>query len=147
VPVTVSKVGHVVLRVREIDRSVAFYEQLGLREVARRHYDDELWVFLSAGSTHHDLAMVESADLGTTAGALHHLGLHVGGTAAELAEAKSSLERGGIAVHAALDFTVSQALFVSDPDGNLVELFVDAADEPWLGDPSLVAAEPLELTL
>jgi catechol 2,3-dioxygenase-like lactoylglutathione lyase family enzyme len=59
--VVVSKVGHVVLRVADLQRSLPFYNGvLGLQEVARRPYGDEPWVFLSTGNTHDDVALVET---------------------------------------------------------------------------------------
>ena len=62
--VTVSQVGHVVLRVTDLDRALAFYSGvLGLPEVARRRYGNEPWVFLSTGNTHHDIALVENTNL------------------------------------------------------------------------------------
>jgi len=49
-------------------------------------------------------------------------------------------------VHMALDHRVSQGLYVSDPDGNLVELYVDADEEIWRNDPSQVAnSDPLNV--
>jgi catechol-2,3-dioxygenase len=65
-----------------------------------------------------------------------------------LAHAKSTLEHAGVSVHAALDIQVSQALFVTDPDGTVIELYIDAPHEPWRDEPALVGnAEPVDLTL
>ena len=53
--ISVSKVGHVVLRVRALDPSLAFYcDALGLREVARRDFGEGPMAFLSTGNAHHD---------------------------------------------------------------------------------------------
>ena len=147
--VTVSQVGHVVLRVADLDRAVAFYRGvLGLPEVARRIYGNEPWVFLSTGNSHHDIALVEAPEaLNAGSGSLHHFALKVGDSLNELAQVKSTLENAKVPVHAELDFQVSQALFVSDPDGTLIELYVDNPDKPWRDDPDLVASEPLDLTL
>ena len=148
--VTVSHVDHVVLRVASLDRALAFYNgALGLAEVARRRYGNEPWVFLSTGNTHHDIALVESVGaLNTSSGSLHHVAFKVGDSLTELAHVKSTLERAGFPIHAALDFQVSQALFLSDPDGTLIELYVDAPGKPWRDNPALVGnAEPLDLTL
>jgi imidazolonepropionase-like amidohydrolase len=102
--VKVRGVGHLVLRVRELDRSLAFYvDLLGLEEVARRDFGEGPMVFLSGGATHHDLALVE---VGSTPGpgSLHHLALKVGDGVDELAAAKRSLIDAGAAVAIASNF-------------------------------------------
>ena len=145
--VSVSKVGHVVLRVRELDRSLVFYcGDLGLREVARRDFGEGPMAFLSSGNSHHDIALVETGMDGGRGNALHHFALKVGDSLGELAAARPALEARGVPVHMTLDHRVSQGLYVSDPDGNLIELYVDADEQIWREDPSLVAnSDPLTL--
>ncbi len=145
--VSVLKVGHVVLRVRELDRSLAFYcGELGLREVARRDFGEGPMAFLSSGNSHHDIALVETGVDSSQGAALHHFALKVGDSLRDLAATRSALEARGIPVHMTLDHRVSQGLYVSDPDGNLIELYVDAAEEIWREDPSRVAnSDPLIL--
>ncbi len=64
----------------------------------------------------------------------------------ELVRVKAELENGGAHLDATLDFRVSQALIMTDPDGTTIELYVDTPGEPWRSDPSLVAyAAPLEI--
>ena len=136
----VSKVGHLVLRVRDLDRSLGFYcGQLGLREVARRDFGEGPMAFLSSGNSHHDIALVETELASQHGEALHHFALKIGDSLQDLAAARSALEAGGVAVHMALDHRVSQGLYISDPDGNLIELYVDADEQLWRDDPSLVA--------
>ena len=148
---TIARVGHVVLRATDLAVSCAFYEHvLGLRTVGAAEFDGARWVFLSSGNSHHDLALVEAADASApqpqTQTHLHHVAFEIGSSVAVLARARTELERAGVTIHATLDFTVSQALFLSDPDGVLIELYVNAPDEPWRENPSLVAtARPLEL--
>jgi catechol 2,3-dioxygenase len=144
VSITVSKVGHLVLRVRDLPRSLAFYEVLGLREVARRDFGEGPMAFLSTGNAHHDLALVE-AD-GPRGAALHHFALKVGDSTAELVQVRAELDAAGLVVHMALDHKVSQGLYITDPDGNLIELYVDSREDAWRDDPSLVAnSDPLVL--
>ena len=145
--VSVSKVGHIVLRVRELDRSLAFYcGDLGLREVARRDFGEGPMAFLSSGNSHHDIALVETEVDSSRGSALHHFALKVGNSLGDLAATRSALEARAIPVHMTLDHRVSQGLYVSDPDGNLIELYVGADEEIWREDPSRVAnSDPLSL--
>jgi catechol 2,3-dioxygenase len=147
-PVSVSKVGHLVLRVRDLARAESFYcSVLGLTEVARRDFGERPMAFLSTGNSHHDIALVEVGAAGPPPGsALHHFALKVGDSLQELADVQRTLASHGVAVHMALDHHVSQGLYVSDPDGNLIELYVDADQEIWRQSPSRVAnSDPLTL--
>jgi len=143
--ISVSKVGHLVLRVREIDRSLPFYcGVLGLREVARSNFGEGQMVFLSTGNSHHDIALVEAGDELRRGAALHHFALKVGNSLEDLAGVKEALTAAGTPIHMTLDHHVSQGIYTSDPDGNLIELYVDADEAIWRNDPSTVAAaDPL----
>jgi catechol 2,3-dioxygenase len=144
--VKVQKVGHVVLRVESLPRSLDFYSSvLGLREVARRDFGEGPMVFLTSGDTHHDLALVETRQRNGP-GSLHHIALKVGESVQTLADVRSTVEAASVPVHMALDHQVSQGLYVSDPDGNLIELYVDADPLIWQADPSRVAnSDPLAI--
>ena len=147
--IAVSKVGHVVLRVRDLDAALAFYSGvLGLEEVARRDFGEGPMAFLSTGNSHHDVALVEVGAGPAARGpqGLHHVALKVGDSLEDLAEAKRYLAERGVLIHMILDHKVSQGLYVSDPDGNLLELYVDADPSIWRADARLVAnSEPLGL--
>ena len=146
--VSVSKVGHVVLRVRDLDRSLSFYcGVLGLTEVARRDFGEGPMAFLSTGNSHHDVALVETGVTGPPSDiGLHHFALKVGDSLRDLADVKQALAEEGVDVHMTLDHRVSQGLYISDPDGNLIELYVDADAQLWRDDPALVAnSDPLAL--
>ncbi len=146
--IQVRRVGHVVLKVRSLERSVPFYRDvLGLREVAR------MWgrmVFFSAtGENHHDLALLEvgpdapRADHGAVG--LFHVALKIGDSLEELRAAKAALEARGVTMRLA-DHRVSQSIYLNDPDGNGLELYVDADPAIWRADPAAVATvKPLEL--
>jgi catechol 2,3-dioxygenase len=139
----------VVLKVTSLDTALPFYsEVLGLHEVARRDFGEGPMVFLSTGRHHHDIALVEvggDAERSGTLG-LHHVALKVGDSVAVLAEVKEHLEAHGVPVHMVLDHHVSQGLYTSDPDGNLLELYVDADPAIWQDDPARVAnSDPLAL--
>ncbi len=146
--VSVSKVGHIVLRVRDLERALAFYcGVLGLTEVARRDFGEGPMAFLSTGNSHHDIALVEVGDAIPRNGvALHHFALKVGDSLQELADVQRVLASSDVEVHMALDHHVSQGLYVSDPDGNLIELYVDADEDVWRRDRSQVAnSDPLTI--
>jgi catechol 2,3-dioxygenase len=148
VSLSVSKVGHVVLRVSDLDRALAFYSGvLGLHEVARRDFGEGPMAFLSTGKSHHDIALVAAGSDVVRGANLHHFALKVGDSLDDLAAVRRELAAKHVAVHMALDHHVSQGLYVSDPDGNLIELYVDADQRVWRDDPAAVAnSDPLNLS-
>ncbi len=149
--VGIQRVGHVVLKVRSLARSVPFYRDLlGLREVARLPGRTGTMVFFSAtGDNHHDLALLEvGADAprpDPRAVGLYHVAFKIGENLDALRAARAVFEARGIR-YALADHRVSQSLYVNDPDGNGIELYVDADPRIWREDPSAVATvRPLEL--
>jgi catechol 2,3-dioxygenase len=146
--IRVERVGHVVLKVRSLARALPFYRDvLGLREVGR--YRDTM-IFLSAGDNHHDLALLELGE-GAPVPArgsvgLYHVALKIGDSLETLRGAKAHLEAEGVRIVGLSDHRVSQSIYVNDPDGNGVELYVDADPRIWRTDPAAVATvTPLEL--
>ena len=135
------KLGHAVLQVRNLDASARFYcEVLGLAEVAR--YQGRM-AFFSCGENHHDLALLEvgpaAAPADPRAVGLYHLAFKVGDTLAELRAFRERLAGAGVALEGQADHRVSQALYFRDPDGILIEAYVDAHPEVWRDDPGAVA--------
>jgi len=142
--------GHVVFYVKDLEPSLAFYRDLlGFKEVGR--------VFggaaaaLTSGRTHHELLLIQVGDAppppaGRRLG-LYHVGIKVGDSLEELRAAKNELERAGIEIGGMSDHTVSQSLYLRDPDGNEVELYVDANEATWKNDPAAVLSpiKPLRL--
>ena len=142
-------VGHVVLKVRDLDRAAAFYAGvLGLKEVGRF---PERMAFFSAGTNHHDLAVMsvgqDAPSPPDKAVGLAHVALKIGDSLDLLREAKTVLESHGVPIRGIRDHVVSQSIYCEDPDGNTVELFVDGDPAIWAEDPSTVATtKPLVLS-
>ena len=127
------RIGHVHLKVANLDRALAFYrDALGFTVTQR--YGSQA-VFLSAGGYHHHIGLNtwESADgppppAGTTG--LFHLAI-LYPTRAELADALRRVLAAGLELDGASDHGVSEALYLRDPDGNGVELYWDRPEEYW----------------
>ena len=78
---------------------------------------------------------------------LYHFGLKVGDTDDELREAVARLEEAGVTIVGASDHTVTHSLYILDPDGNEVELYIDVPGVDWKSDPSLIMAPIRPLAL
>jgi catechol-2,3-dioxygenase len=78
---------------------------------------------------------------------LYHFGLKVGDSDDELREALASLRAHGVPVLGASDHTVTHSLYIADPDGNEIELYIDVPGVDWRNDPSLLMSpvKPLKL--
>ena len=144
----VQSLGHVVLKVTDLDRSEAFYSGvLGMPVCARFDEQGMKMTFFSLGD-HHDLAVMQvSGDAdngGEDAVGLHHVAFCIGEKLDELVEAKAHLEAAGIET-TPIDHEVTKSLYFDDPDGNNVELYVNVSDA-WRKDPQVIAQiHPLEL--
>ena len=144
------RIGHVHLKVANLERALAFYRDVLGFELTQRYGDQA--AFLSAGGYHHHIGLNtwESAGgkpppSGSTG--LYHLAIAYP-TRAELADALRRLMRAAIPLDGASDHGVSEALYLRDPDGNGVELYWDRPREQWprttTGDLAMVT-EPLNL--
>ncbi len=142
----VQSLGHVVLKVRDRERSEAFYRDvLGLPLVARM--EEYKMAFFSLGD-HHDFAIMAVGDDAASAAAnapgLAHVAFKVGDDLEALKRAKADLDAAGIRTRS-VDHGVTHSLSFKDPDGNGLEVYVDASDA-WRKDPQLVAhSEPMEI--
>jgi catechol 2,3-dioxygenase len=153
----VKELGHIVLYVRDVERSSRFYRDvLGWRQIlpdpAAGARVPMAMFSAPSGRTHHELLLIEVGDdaaaqpEGKRVG-LYHFGLKVGESDDELREALSTLQTAGSTVLGASDHTVTHSLYVADPDGNEIELYVDMPQVDWRSDPTLIAApiKPLRL--
>lgn len=143
--------GHVVWYVKDLEKSLAFYRDLlGFQEIGRVF--DGKAVALTSGRTHHELLLIEvgNAPAPPTTGrrlGIYHIGIKIGDSLEELRRAKAELEQAGIAISGLSDHTVSQSLYLKDPDGNEVEIYVDNPEVNWKEHPLLVLSPVKPLVL
>lgn len=144
----IEALGHVVLRVTDLPRAERFYNGLlGLPICARYNEHGLKMTFFTLGN-HHDFAVLEVSGEGSSrsesAVGLFHVAFGIGKNLDDLRDAKARLESAGIKP-VSVDHFVTKSLYFADPDGNGIELYVDASDA-WRKDPQCVAyAEPMEL--
>lgn len=146
----VHELGHVVLYVRDLERSRRFYRDvLGWNEVAEF---GGFGAMFSSGRTHHELLLLEvgpdAAPIpqGRRVG-MYHFGLKVGTSDDELREALKTLQENNVPILGATDHTVTHSLYITDPDGNEIELYIDVQPERWRDEPTAIAAAPKPLRI
>ncbi len=128
------RIGHVVLKVRDLDGSLAFYRDLlGFKVVSEL---SNVMIFLAAdGQNHHDLALLrvgqQAASAVPTAVGLYHVAIQLADFEAVRAAHGLLAERG--LLRGAVDHGVSRSLYTADPDGNEIELYCDAPRSEWEG--------------
>jgi catechol 2,3-dioxygenase len=146
----IRELGHVVLYVRNLAASRRFYgELLGWREVGR--YGQSAAVY-SSGRTHHELLLIQvdpdaaAIPPGPRVG-LYHFGLKVGETDDDLRAALDELRAAGTSIVGMSDHGVTHSVYVLDPDGNEVELYIDVQPEVWRERPitDSMTTRPLRL--
>ncbi|MCB1370036.1 MAG: VOC family protein [Rhodobacteraceae bacterium] len=131
-----TRIGHVHLKVADLDRAAAFYCGVLGFEVQARYGDQAL--FISAGGYHHHIGLNTWESRGGTPPPPGHTGLYhtaiLYPTRRDLAQALHRVQAAGIALAGAADHGVSEALYLDDPDGNGVELYRDRPPEEWPRD-------------
>jgi catechol 2,3-dioxygenase len=125
------KVGHVVLKVRDLQKAERFYtEVLGFTVVTR--LKRPAGVFFSLGVQHHDLAVLQvpsDADPVTERQVgLHHVALQVENFAA-LQECYRQLKAHNVKITATIDHLITKSIYFLDPEGNQFELYCDEGDD------------------
>ena len=146
----IKELGHVVLYVRDVERSRAFYRDvLGFREVFAV---PSAVAGDSSGRTHHELLLVsvgpdaQPIPQGPRVG-MYHFALKVGDSDGELRAARDAVVAAGATIDGLTDHVVTHSLYLRDPDGNEIELYVDVPGVDWKNDPSLMMARPRPLRL
>jgi len=127
------RIGHVHLKVADLDRSLAFYRDVLGFELTQRFGSQA--AFLSAGGYHHHLGLNTWESAGGRppppgATGLYHVAF-LYPTRAELADALRRVLKAGVSLEGASDHGVSEALYLHDPDRNGVELYWDRPKEQW----------------
>jgi catechol 2,3-dioxygenase len=127
------RIGHVHLKVANLERSLAFYRDVLGFSVTQRYGSEA--AFLSAGGYHHHIGLNtwESAGgqpppPGTTG--LYHVAI-LYPTRVDLADAVRRIVKVGLSLEGAADHGVSEAVYLRDPDGNGVELYRDRPADQW----------------
>ncbi len=143
----IESLGHVVLKVTDLERSEQFYAGLlGMDICARYDKHGYKMTFFTLGN-HHDLAILKVSGedpTGDQAVGVHHVAFRIGDSMEQLMEAKTLLDDADVP-YEPMDHDVTKSVYFDDPDGNTLELYVDLSDG-WRTDPSRIAmAEPLEL--
>jgi catechol 2,3-dioxygenase len=151
---TVRELGHLVLYVHDVARSADFYRDvLGWTQILPPPGERPSGAAaFSSGRTHHELLLIEVGPDATPIPrgrrvGMYHFGLKVGESDDDLRAMVTTLHNAGATIVGASDHTVTHSLYIEDPDGNEIELYVDVPGVDWKSNPALVAApiRPLKL--
>ena len=128
-----TKIGHVHLKVSDIEHSLQFYRDLLGFEVKQRYGSSA--VFISAGGYHHHIGLNTWHSKGAGPAPVHAVGLYhtaiLYPTRKDLAVILKRIMDTNYPLTGASDHGVSEALYLDDPDGNGVELYWDKPKEAW----------------
>lgn len=119
----IKQVGHVVLGVRDPQRSISFYtETLGMELV--KFLEDMQMAFFSFGERDHDLAVIKVPDDAPVGSAgLAHTAFEINGGEDVLRELYEGLKAKGVPAEITADHVLTKSFYFLDPDGNRIELF------------------------
>jgi catechol 2,3-dioxygenase len=128
-----TRIGHVHLKVSDLEKALSFYQQLLGFELTLRYGTQA--AFISAGGYHHHIGLNTWDSLGAPPAAKFGVGLYhtaiVYPERRDLANIYNRLMEANYPLTGAADHGVSEALYLDDPDGNGVELYWDKPREVW----------------
>ena len=131
------ELGHVVLYVRNLRTSLVFYQDL-LGLVAKGSVFNDRAVMLTGGRTHHELLLIEVGEApGPLNGhrlGLYHIGWKVGDKIEDLRDMRDRIKAAGYQITGQSDHWISKSLYLLDPDGNEIEVYIDNLDYDWQND-------------
>lgn len=145
-----TELGHVVYYVRNLDASIKFYHEVVGLQISGKIFNHRA-ALLTGGRTHHELLLIEVGEAdgpqhGKRIG-LYHVGWKIGESLETLRQARDRLLENGYVIDGQSDHTISQSLYLRDPDGNEVELFVDDPSLNWKSDLAWMEAPVKPLAL
>ena len=147
---TLVQLGHVVLYVRNLDKSLEFYQDIVGLSLTGRIFNNRAAV-LTGGTTHHELLLIEVGDApGPGTGrrlGLYHIGWCVGENMDQLRAAYARVTEHGLELDGMADHTISFSIYLRDPDGNEIELYVDNPEVDWRNTNEWVERPVKPLTL
>lgn len=143
----IQELGHVVLYVTNLEMVGNFYRDvLGFTEIHRQ------WpmAMFSGGRTHHELLLIEvggepQQSMRPKPG-LYHIGFKVASSSEELKGVYKELIKKQVPILGLTDHGVTHSIYITDPDGNELELYADVSDA-WKTDPSAIATPAKRLSL
>lgn len=129
-------IGHVHLKVADLDRAIDFYS--GVLGFAVQQRMPSGAAFLGAGGYHHHIGLNTWESKGGTPPSRGHTGLYhtafLYPDRTQLADALRRVTEAGFPIEGSADHGVSEAVYLSDPDGNGVELYRDRPEKEWPRD-------------
>ena len=143
--------GHIVFYVKDLEVSLRFYEKiLGWDRIISDTLPFNVGA-LSSGRTHHELLLIEVGDapkspIGRRLG-FYHAAFKIGNSIEELKSAYKDLMKYGMDIVGTSDHTVSKSIYLLDPDGNEIELYIDDSKYDWKSNPALVLSPIKSLSL
>ena len=145
-----TNLGHVVFYVRNLEQSLRFYTEIVGLLVQGKIFNGRA-ALLSGGSTHHELLLIQVGDVqGPLQGkriGLYHVGWKVGESMQVLQQVYKRINQLAYEIDGLSDHTISQSIYLRDPDGNEVELYVDNPEFDWRSDKSWMETPVKSLSL